>query len=132
MSKSFENAAGFLPISGCDIAITSYTGKLSVISFDWGRSPEITPFRDGQGDTKARVHSDIEQSRELSITCVVIGTDATNAAANNSPLANAAEITLTSTNHPHTAGVWTVQNSRQGQGNTDLATWVYTLKPKIV
>lgn len=131
MSKSFENAAGHLPISGCDIAITGYTEKLSVISFDWARTPEVTVLKDGAGDTKARVHSDIEQSRELSITCVVIGEEAAGAAANNAPIANATEITLTSTNHPHTAGFWTVQSSRQGQGNTDLATWVYTLKPKI-
>ncbi len=132
MSKTYEYASGHFPVHGLDIQITGYTAKFVVINHEFGKSPEKTVMRNGSGDTKIRVHSDLEQSKTLSLTCVVIGADAAGASANNAPVESGTVFPLTSTQHPAVVGDWTVQSCRQGQGNADIAAWVFELLPKIV
>lgn len=110
MSYALDASTGNFPVVGVDVTMTTpaMTAELSITNIEFSEEGGHTGFKDGQGNTAARLWTDLEQGRRCRIDFFVKGTDEANAAANNTKLADLARgtsVTLSSSDFPEASNI---------------------------
>lgn len=136
MSYALDFSSGNAPVVGVDVTMTtpSMTAKIKVTAIEFSEDGGNSEFKDGQGNTVARLWSNIEQGKRCRVDFFVIGTDEATAATNNTMLATlprGTAVVMGSSDYPEAAGSWRADGVTLNGTQDGIATGSLNLVPEL-